>query len=281
LQDVITSEFFRNLQGMIDATNHKLAYVFTSYRELNAIRPDVFDKQSLLSFSHKLYLKPAQEEDMMVILESLEHKYQMALNEDLKQAVLSYAAGHVQYLHLMMFLLNESSDLRDASPESFFGSALKDERIVLQSEELYDALSDHEQQVLIDALSAELSVTEAAHQARYLIESGYIYEDADKKVHAFNPFFETYLKDHLKKHVTPSQSNLTKKEQLLYEILKEKKGEICERDDIVRYVWAECSEVGVSDWAVDRLVSRLRTKLRDIEQNAKIKTVKTRGFMLV
>jgi DNA-binding winged helix-turn-helix (wHTH) protein len=281
LQDVITSEFFRNLQGMIDATNQKLAYVFTSYRPLNAIRPDVFDKQSLLSFSHDLYLKPASEQDMETILTSLEQKYDIGLSEQMKTAAISYATGHVQYLHLMMFLLNEHPKLREMSPEAFFDSAAKDERIILQSEELYDALYDHEQHILLGLLSKDISAEQATHEAGYLFDAGYLYQDKNMAFHPFNPFFTSFLETYLSKKTSPSQSNLTKKEQLLYEILKEKQGEICERDDIVRYVWSECSEVGVSDWAVDRLVSRLRTKLRDIEQNAKIKTVKTRGFMLV
>lgn len=281
LHDIITRELFRNLQGMVDATNHKLAYVFTSYRELNAIRPDVFDKQSLLSFSHKLYLKPAKDPDMETILDSLRHKYKIALSDTLTQGLISYAGGHVQYLHLMMFLLNESPSLRSYRPQEFFSAALKDERIILQSEELYDALTDHEQQILLKALADQISPADAVHDGAYLFHTGYVYENADQKCAVFNPFFEAYLKEHIKKQVPASSSTLTKKEQLLYEVLKQKQGDICERDDIIQYVWSECSEIGVSDWAVDRLVSRLRSKLRAVEQNAEIKTIKTRGFMLL
>src|SRR3989344_6535934 len=61
--DAVTPEFFSNLQGLRDATMHKLSYVFTSYRGLDAISPSVFKKASLSVFSKNLYIKPAKEQD--------------------------------------------------------------------------------------------------------------------------------------------------------------------------------------------------------------------------
>lgn len=77
------------------------------------------------------------------------------------------------------------------------------------------------------------------------------------------------------------QLELTKKELSLLELLLENQGSICSRDSIVATVWPEVSGLGVSDWAIDKLVARLRAKLRSNGWEYQVKTVKSRGFKLL
>ena len=53
-----------------------------------------------------------------------------------------------------------------------------------------------------------------------------------------------------------------------------------EREEIIQAVWPEVEEVGVSDWAIDRLVARLRAKLKSQNAKVEIQTVKTRGYKM-
>src|SRR3989338_8920314 len=46
LKEIITPELFGNLQGLKDAANQKVSYVFTSFRGLSDLEPDVFTKSS-------------------------------------------------------------------------------------------------------------------------------------------------------------------------------------------------------------------------------------------
>jgi DNA-binding response OmpR family regulator len=46
-------------------------------------------------------------------------------------------------------------------------------------------------------------------------------------------------------------------------------------------VWPEYEEFGVSDWTIDRLIARLRAKLKQQQSTYTIVTVKTRGYKLV
>lgn len=68
---------------------------------------------------------------------------------------------------------------------------------------------------------------------------------------------------------------------MLFNLLAENRGEVCEREQIIKTVWPEYEEVGVSDWTIDRLVARLRTKLKSQKNNYAIKTVRTRGYRLI
>src|SRR3989338_11429885 len=45
IADIITPETFGNLQGLVNASNHKLTYVFTSVRRLHNLKPEVFEKK--------------------------------------------------------------------------------------------------------------------------------------------------------------------------------------------------------------------------------------------
>ena len=71
------------------------------------------------------------------------------------------------------------------------------------------------------------------------------------------------------------------KENILFNYLLDNKGEICEREEIIEIVWPEEEELGVSDWAIDKLIARLRNKLKLQKSNFEIQTVKTRGYKMV
>ena len=75
--------------------------------------------------------------------------------------------------------------------------------------------------------------------------------------------------------------DLTKKENALFNLLKENLGQICERETIIKAVWPEYEDLDVSDWTIDQLVSRLRNKLKKQKSHNLVKTVKTRGYRMV
>ena len=56
---------------------------------------------------------------------------------------------------------------------------------------------------------------------------------------------------------------------------------MCEREDFIDAVWPEYAEAGVSDWAIDRLVARVRNKLKTQEIDYEIQTIITRVYKLV
>ncbi len=78
-----------------------------------------------------------------------------------------------------------------------------------------------------------------------------------------------------------SNVELSKKENSLFNFLKSKVGTVCEREEIIKAVWPEVEEFGISDWAIDRLVARLRVKLKSQKAKFEIQTVKTRGYKMV
>ena len=94
-----------------------------------------------------------------------------------------------------------------------------------------------------------------------------------------SPLFAQYIQSI--GHDAAIGKDLTKKEHILFTFLKAHEGQLCERETIVDTVWPEGHEMGVSDWAVDRLVSRIRSKLKAQHSPYLIETVVTRGYKLI
>lgn len=271
-----TPALFDNFQGLREATHGKLSYVFTSFRNLDKLAPLAFDARTLSSFSYPIYLRPGERGDIKVIFDTYKKRYTLPLSPSLEQALLEIVDGYTQYLHLALISIHEQKP-KLKTKEELFNYLISDERIALQSEELWESLEDEEKEVMKKlALGKEISQKDK-NEGKYLWDTGFL-----EKNKIFSPLFIHYVKQ---KEEKKQQGNLviefSKKEHALFMFLKLHKDNICEREQIIEAVWPEVEAFGVSDWAIDRLVARVRHKLK-LQKNAfEILTVKTRGYKLI
>lgn len=277
MRDSITNDFFANIQGLIDATHRKLSYVFTSERTLDQLVPEVFSKQSVFVFADNLFIKPGEKKDTKIIFESSIHESHLKLKPQLSKNLLKYVDGHTQYLLFALISLGESEIAVNA--KDLFEFLKNDERISLQSEELWESLTPREQEILLKVVSREKLSSEEIKSAGYLINTGFFDQ---KTYNIFSPIFEFFVKSKLEeKRKEKNAQELSKKELLLLSFLEANLDNICEREEIIEAVWPEAHEIGVTDWAIDRLIARLRAKMSNGEKNYEIITVKTRGYKLI
>lgn len=273
LKDVISPEFYGNLQRLKDVSHHRLSFVFTSYRSLYELAPEVITKTSLATFAQSMYLKPASANDMSVIFETLRERYNLEVSETIRSEIIRLSGGHVQYLQIALIKLHEEKTLL-TTPKELFGILSQTEEMTLQSEELFASLTQIERDVLSEIVHSEAVAQDERDRASYLWKTGLLTE----KNEVFSPLFANYV---TKQQVgKPNGGDFTKKEHALLTFLQTREGELCEREDIIEAVWPEQSESGVSDWAVDRLVARVRAKLKVQNSPYEIITVITRGYKL-
>lgn len=278
MRDVVTPQFFDNLHGLKDATHQKLAYVFTSYRSLDNLSP-VFTTASLSLFSHVVYLKPAEEKDMKIIYETYRKKYNLELAKDQEKAILDLAAGDVQYLQLSLILMNEHKE-KKLTAEEIAIMIRSDERVMLYSEELWESLTNEEKDIVVKVKNGEEIKANDKKKGQYLWDAGMVVEEKGK-TKIFSELFIKYLEKYGEKSTSDKEAvHMSKKEHLLFTLLEKHVDEICERDVIIEEVWPEYREYGVSDWAIDRLVARVRSKLKQQGSPYKIVTIRTRGYTL-
>lgn len=278
LKNSFTPSFFDNLKGLHDATHQRLAYVFTSYRSLDSIFPSA--KATLSVFVHSMYVSPAKEKDMKIIYEAYKKRYNFSLSPSVEKALFSLVKGNVQYLQLALTILNEQREKKLETEEHVLSLFAADERIILESEELWESLSAEEKKVLLQ-IAHEQKVTPAEKiKAAYLWDAGFVVTHKDN-YKVFSPLLSHYLSHvEIEKNEKGQMVHLTRKEHLLFSLLESQLGEICEREKIIDVVWPEYKEFGVSDWAIDRLVARVRVKLRQQNSPHEIVTVRTRGYKL-
>jgi hypothetical protein len=275
LQEAVTTEFFANIQSLKENGDH-LSYVFTSFRPLHEIVPTVFTRAALSGFSEEMFLQPAVTE-MKSILSTFQERYKLDLSPKVAQTVLQLSGGHVQYLHLMLIKLkNEKIDEAVLASEVLLQNLFaQDEEIHFLSEELFSSLTPVEQDILTNA-GHEPPTKQELTAARYLWDTGVCLPHSTS---LFNPLFCAYLQE--VKNRQRHSPDFTKKENLLFSLLQSNEGKLVERDTIIEAVWPDEVELGVSDWSIDRLVSRVRVKLKNQNSDYRILTVITRGYKLV
>ena len=277
ISDVATPEFFGNILGLRDAVKQKMSYVFTSFRPLPDLAPDVFKKPSLSIFSRDMYLAPAGGSDMDAIVDTLQSEYHTSFNEETKKVLVEFSGGYVQYLQLAIIRLREEKVL-PKTRDAFVELLSSDEQILLQSEELFESLTKTEKELVLTIKQGNSVTSEQRVSGAYLWNTGMVV-DHGQKSDFFSSLFSQYLGT-LSMTATMGKE-FTKKEHLLFTFLKEHEGELCERDAIIEAVWAESKDLGISDWAIDRLIARLRGKLKSQSSPYHIITVVTRGYKLV
>jgi hypothetical protein len=280
MKDVVTPSFFDNLQGLKDAAHQRLVYVFTGYRSLDSLSPSVFPKASLSVFSHPMYIKPAKLEDAKIIYETYKDRYKLILPPEIEQEVLSLANGYVQYLQLSLIILHERKNDLPLDKKELYAILSQDERIMLQSEELWESLNKEEKGILLKVLQKERVTDEEKKSAAYLWDTGFIKEEKGMQT-VFSELFAEHMRKRGDEKSENHEVHFSKKEHLLYTLLEKHLNNICERETIVETVWPEYSEFGVSDWAIDRLVARVRAKLKQQKSPYEIVTIRTRGYKLV
>jgi len=278
LQDVATPEFLSNLLGLRDAVKQKLSYVFTSYRPLHELSPDVFKKQFLTLFSRDMYLPPMNRQDMLTIMDTLEAQYHTKVSSEIKKTLIDISGGYVQYLQIALIRIQEDTNI-PTTMKGLLSFLSKDEQIIFQSEEMFESLTKSEKELLLAIKQGNTVSKEEKENTMYLWNTGIVKDEGIKTV-LFSPLFDDYVST-LTMHTNNGSEEFTKKEHLLFTFLKANINTLCERESIIDAVWPENREMGVSDWAIDRLIARLRSKLKDQDSPYQIQTIVTRGYKMV
>jgi len=268
LKPVFGNSFFTNLQSLYDGVKSRLIYITTSVRPIKDLYPEVFSAISVATLAHVYYLPPAQKQDIERITEYL------GLTKTKREEIIKLGGGHIMLTRLLAMAWQQGTRLE---PENL----VSDERISFACEEIWENLSQEERQFLKATLRGERKAI--PKEVEFLFKTGVLSEDK-KSFSFFSPLFKSWVeKNHQDKETTYLKNEFTQKEKLLWELLLAKKEEIVDREGVVAAVWpeyAQSEDLAVSDWAIDRLVSRLRKKLKTKEENYRVITLRGRGFKL-
>lgn len=277
LKDSITPELFANLEGLREFTHYQLTYVFTSFASFEKISSNIANNSSLSILYKNVYFRPASEENSILLFKNYKKRYEIKLSESLEKYFLKLVDGHFQYFQLGLIALHNHEG-KIISEEDLKKYLINDERIRLQSEEIWESLSSDEQKVLVRVVGSQKLSKEDKDKGVYLWNVGIINDDRKNSI--FSPLFSYFVKERVSEEAKDRGAEFSKKELLFFNFLKNNISQICEREKIIETVWPEASELGISDWAIDKLAARVRIKLKKQKSKFKLQTIKTRGFKL-
>lgn len=275
LLPILDKDFFINLQSLLDAVKFHLTYLTTSVRPLPELCSEIFKGAYISTFAYSHFVKPAKTEEMRAISSyfKLTKNYCQKINFKTKDKILELGGGHNMLTRLIGISFSESSRTCLS-----INNLLSDERIVLALEEIWENLTSAEQNFLT-RLVREEKIEETA-KIDYLLKAGFL-KDGNGQFLLFSPLFKGYILKKLQIPKEEPQKEFTKKENLLLSFLLKNKEKICGRDEIINAIWPEykvSDDLAVSDWAIDRLVWRLRGKIKTRGENYKIITIRGRGY---
>jgi hypothetical protein len=277
MQQVATENLFANLRGLQDSMHSQLSFVITCYRPLEDLVPKL-EKSFLSSFTSPMFLSPASIDDQEILLKTYQVRYDLKLNPAEKKLLFDLVGGHIRFLQLALIYLNENNKLPF---EKALIKMADDERIILQAEELWESLSQDEQHVLKKIVD-KTATNDLINSQKYLLQTGFIKEE-NHQFSVFTKLLENYILSHsISKKTGENTLDFTKKELALFNYLQKNLNQVCERDQIIEAVWTDEEEaLEVSDWAMDRLVARVRAKLKKQKSTQEILTIRTRGYKLI
>lgn len=266
----VTGEFFANLRIL----RNKAKYHFSSVFSLNKPLEEIFEKEVLTDFyefvaDHIVYLPIYDSVGVKFRISYLEQQTGKKIPSDIFKKILGETGGHGKLMRICAelflnlgttdFLLQKTvqgalyeiesslspsdlNDLKEKKTNSYLENIelLKDRKITIRLlEEFLNKSKGQKTSILFDPNTGEVKHGEAV------------------------------LSD-----------NLTSSEFKLLKFLIANEGKVITRDEIVSTVWADAKSIaGVSDAALDQLISRLRKKIED-DPNLPVHllTIKGRGF---
>ncbi len=247
--DIIT----RNLVALRNAARFNIIYIFTLLHPIDL--PYSFYKKIV-------WMTPFEGTDARGVVERNAKRYKVVLTGEQKGEIIQLSGGHAGMIKFMVQNLSRV-DLRNI--DARINKLDRAGDICLQNERLLAPLSDIERSKLKNNQFDEL-----------LFKLGF-QTKVYGKTKCFSPLLERYLKNNkgcvpafcydnenseiylFGKQVT---RDLSLKEFALLKLLIGSPDKIFKRDEIMEKVWGE--EEYPSDWAFDKLISRLRKKLSDV-----------------
>ncbi len=244
---------YANLYALRETQRYNVIYVFGNTR---STENDYFFCQK------RIWVKPFDQAGALGVIKRNEDRFQIKLTPGVEQKYLELSGGH----HGLIKYLIQTKGIIDMN-------------ILMQHVDIFHQCK---------RIAAELSAQEVGDLVKgfennYLQKIG-IQIISGRKLICFSPLFTKYLQsmqaqDQKERLIqVPFQEKLSAQEEALLNVLIEHRGSVVSREVIIEEIW---NGTLPSDWAIDKLISRLREKINASPNiNLKMQTIRNKGIVL-
>lgn len=244
--------FFGNFRTLRHVAEDQITMIFSVTKPFDIIAPKAITGGNLTMFSEYYYFKPYSESDIKRLLAL--HAPEASLTDPWVKRCIALSGGHFQLLQVI---------LKSRRKENL----LLDPFIRLMVKELYEYLN-YKQKVIARSIAAG----KKSQGDDLLVQIGMI-EKKDDGYQLFSPLLNQYA-------LSASQNNLPIKERKLLDLLKKKRGEVVQKDEIFDVIWRHEPDKA-SDWALNALIYRLRQNPTFKRSGFIIESHKKQGYTLL
>ncbi len=250
----------------IDITNPEIAHYFT--------RTSVFTNINY----YPLY----ETKDSLDFINYLAKKWNINIRKNVKKTIVNNCGGHFWLLKYVV------RSLRD-NPKLALRNIFNSTQMQFRLEQINNLLLDSEKSALKKVIEGEaIKAENEKHGYAYLKELNLLEND---KLNI--PILTEYMRKSLPdlnlvvtdRHVFLNNvivdAQFSKMEKRVFKSLYNSRNQIVSRDQVAKAIWPRETEEKYSDWAMDRLIARLRKKLIGLGiSKERIKTFRKKGYML-
>jgi DNA-binding winged helix-turn-helix (wHTH) protein len=289
----------RQLRSLYDTTKDFLFYVTSTSRRLEKIRSDVetYEFRELFH-SHMLSLHPLESNDTYVLIDYFTKRYSLEIDSKFYPMIQELSGGHPGLIDKIIKHHKNWDTSHILGTHAVVIDLLTHWPLKKECKRLWMELDDDDREYLKCMVLRGKDVVQQ-HKFTSIEEKGLVKYRCESGYCIFSPIFERYIQKEIVEHehnlrqgisLNPEtgkiwiDGNLIKKQiggnqwKLLF-YLWQKAGEICDTDEIAEFVWGV--EDGVSDDAVQGLITRLRKKIEKDPNNPKfIINIPGRGYRL-
>lgn len=273
------------IEAMARLSEKDPKYKMLLFFEDDITAPSIANRFTFTSlFSNIVFYPLYDREDTKTFINYLCEKWDFKPADIVKDKLAKESGGHLWLIKTPIRML------RDGLVDSF-DEMINSEQLRFRLEQITHCFSELEQNVLYKLIKKEkLETIEEKHAYNYLKTMNVINDEGEIGI----GMLAKYLKENLPKiNIEISESKLmlnainveshfSKKEKRTLKVLLENQNRVVTRDQIAKAIWPLDTEEQYSDWAVDRIIARLRNKLETLGMSKEmVKTLRNKGYMLV
>jgi len=278
----VSPSFFENLRILRNRAKYRFSTVFSLTRPLE----ELIEGSVLSSFyefigDHHVYLTLIDKPGFEFRLAYLEKITGKKIAKELIDKIVFLTGGHGKLTKLSEEIVLSENLPKQIEEKKLIDFLLSKRTISQVLLEIWNSLIPNEQQALANRESNKylenVSLLKNGKIAIPLLET--FIKNEGKKIRNDEFYFDDKTKE-IRKGDQVISDKLTSLEYKLLSFLLANKDSIVNREEIIKAVWSETSSTaGVTDQAVDQLVSRLRKKIEeDSNKPIFIQTIKGRGI---
>ncbi len=287
------ASFFRALKAIRDQHRYRVRYLVALRDEIERIRDNVGEIEPFYEHVtlHIFYVGPYSREESLEVLRGLYDRHHQPWNESQARKLVLLSGGHPGLLRELHAWISKNEHRLPKHADDL----LTVDQIWQECRRLWQSLQEDERRALVKIIQEEdqgisKSVLHTLERKGILVfrGKGTPQQIGDSRI--FSPIFLSFIRQlsEPKEHgiriqggrvwVDGREIHVTALELRFLEFLVQHAGEVCDREEILQYVYQE-EYTEAADTALDSLVYRLRDKIEPDRRNPQyILTVRGRGF---